>query len=1490
MRHQHRLSVAAAFLLLWGLLTFSVSARDGVLTGNGTAEAPYAIEDAADLAAFRDKVNAEASSTAHAVLKADIDLENKEWKRIYPDSGYITEAYAGTFDGAGHTIKGLKVNGTTIDQGLFGAIGLATVDGNTVTAVIKNLKVEGTVTSTASYVGGIVGRVNAGSILNCSFSGSVTTTKSNGNLGGIVGYINGDKPEKKPVIVLSGCVNRATVSSGTKGTVAGGIVGYAKYAEITSCYNVGSISGTSRTGGIGGQLQNNVSAVNCYTAGGSEAVTGFLYSSSTLNNCHSLGVANAAGTGTATGCTTIDPENKAALLALLGSAYKADEAGVNNGYPMLAWETGAEAPKEPALLVSGATLSVTGADLHPTTTLTATFRDMDEQSVVWSIESGETVIELVTPENAADHNTSVVVRVLTPGKAVVKVVTTDGKYTASCEILAVPQLTGREIGGTVAVGFTVCADITVLGGKTYDYDNYPALDFQWKYLTAEEYLGGQTGESSYHLIDAGTTRSFTIPASLEGCYLSYTVTLAVRTEMPSSPIRIRSNAEGCVESDRAALALDTSLPIKEALTLSLAAVGENGSTIAWSSDAPEVIDPTTGVVTLPKKNIVTVTLTAVLSKDDASSEKTFVFTVYSTDALNKELADKEKRLDKAVRALRKSSTLKPVFGTDTNVKTMLSEKLAAVGEPEVTISITDVETVYDGASIDETGVITYFFADPNTAPSRHSATLNVTFALSLDEAEKSYTAKVVVPWDAERVKALMREELLDGVTVDGSAPLTEEFTLPTVVDDKRWTLVSWSSSDDTALSVKEGADKTRPMTAVLHRGREARAVTLTAAFTFGFTATDEPEIVLYKTFDVTVAALDEASLEEIRAFLEEKLEAGFAKAGLCDVSGTALTPDENGVYTVSGDILYPTTRDFGVDGKTTPVTITSQNETLVVSPDTANAARTTVYRPMVGEPSATTTVTVTLTDKESGVAVSKDVIVCVQPLTEDEIEAEKLLMEKVLASYFEGIRGKNTDKGNIRYDLKPFSEVYEKDGTLVWVRDSESMVGHGIVPDALEGWQTLEAWRLFRSSNPTVITHENLLVALQSKAKAVTVDSVLSSETLGRYGELYKNDPETYAKYAPLADLYAQPVSVDLIVRGKYNASNTAAPVPVEETYTVFFSLKNGSKNLIKKTVKDLPDGTTVLDVFNKLLEENGYTCVLRGGYLASVTTADGTVLEEFGAGPNSGWMFKVNGKFPDTYMSGCGIQNDDEIVVFYTDDYMKEFSDMSSDSSSSRPSNSTSSSAKEEEKKEEKEEEEKTDLADKTEETGNTEKTETEVTEQPTALTFTDIKGHWAEAEIANAVEKGYMKGVSDELFAPDESLTRAMFVTILYRVAGLPANERTADFSDVPQDAWFAEAVTWAFENGIVRGVSDTLFAPNESVTREQMALILYRYAAKDEEMAKAAPFTDLEGLSEESVKAVAWAYASGVIKGMTETTFEPQGQATRAQAAAIFVRFAK
>lgn len=92
--------------------------------------------------------------------------------------------------------------------------------------------------------------------------------------------------------------------------------------------------------------------------------------------------------------------------------------------------------------------------------------------------------------------------------------------------------------------------------------------------------------------------------------------------------------------------------------------------------------------------------------------------------------------------------------------------------------------------------------------------------------------------------------------------------------------------------------------------------------------------------------------------------------------------------------------------------------------------------------------------------------------------------------------------------------------------------GHGIVPTAMDGWDVLEIWRLFKSSNAAVISHENLLVTRQTENKAVTVSSALSSETLGKYGELYKKDPVTYAAYKDLAPLYYQEVSADLIVKG----------------------------------------------------------------------------------------------------------------------------------------------------------------------------------------------------------------------------------------------------------------------------------------------------------------------------------------------------------------------
>lgn len=1493
--------LALSLALVFGLLTLSVGAVNGELSGDGSADAPYEIADAADLAAFRDLVNATPSSTANAVLVNDIDLENKDWTRI-SDFKYVTEAYAGTFDGAFHTIKGLNVNATTSDQGLFGPIGAIITDKKvTAYATIKNLSVEGTVSSTNNYVGGIAGRiVNGGKIENCSFTGTVSSSGKNANIGGIVGYVSGSKDY--PVIEISGCVNHADVITAKNaqgslpaGTIAGGVVGYAKFADITNCYNTGSVSGVNRAGGIGGQLQNNIKAENCYNIGNISGTSdstqtgelaGFLFSSASFKNSYYKEKALGGGTGKTPDCGTItDAET---LLGLLGDAFVAGN-NINDGYPILAWETsGTPIVKEPKILLSDVILDVNAGYEHPTATLSVLYKDMDtEPAIVWSIESGENVIELIAPVKPTENNSSVVARVLAPGRAVVKAQTEDGAYSATCTILAIPQISGRKVAGTVAVGFTVEANISVLGAKPYDYDTYPELSFQWKYLTQEEYLNGKTGTNDYHAIKNATARTFTIPEELENCYLSYTVTTADgKSDMLSSPILVRSHDAGVVASDRAALTFDTEKPIKENGKLSLAASGENGSQIVWESSEPAVIDDT-GVITLPKSGISTVTLTARLTYGKASDTKTFVFTVYSEEAIKAELADKEKRLATALESARKAGTFKPVYGTDTNITDMLAARLAAAGE-EISLAITDIETLYDGASIDKDGTITYFFADPNTAPSRHSSTIRVTFDASLDSAHKTFVATVVIPWDRERVETLMREEIADKLTLDVSESLTKNITLPALVENKKWALVSWTSSDAGALSIKDGSNKTRPYTGVVHRGKADRNVTLTAVFTFGFTSYDEPEIVLYQTFDAVVAKLDDSALETIRVSLEEKLAKGFANAGLHDAyTGEKLT-ETDGVYTVKGDIKYPTTRDFGIDGALVPVSITSSNENVIRLTDVNNAARTSVYRPMVGEEAASAAVTLTLTDKESGVSVSKELHFSVLPLTNEEIEAEKALMEKVLENYFVGIRGKNTDKGNIRYNLNPFAEVYEKDGNLVWVRSTDSMVGHGIVPTALDNWQALEAWRLFRSSNAAVVTHENLLVTMQNQPKAVKIDSALSSETLGKYGKLYKDDPETYAKYAPLADLYYREVSVDLVVRGRYTAANVTKPEPVEETVSVSFTLKADKKTWISDvSLKDLPEGTSVFDVFTKVLDEKGYTYGNRGGYIYSVTKPDGTTLAEFTDGKYSGWLYKVNGKMPDVMMSAYGLKTGDEILVYYTKNYMNEF-----DSGSSGGSGGMSTDPKDDKTDETGKSDgtDKKDDADKSEETKDPDKdTEKDPDKTPEPPVFTDIDGHWASENIQKAVKAGYMNGMGDGLFAPDGTLTRAMFVTVLYRLAGSPETEDTAVFTDVSADAWYAKAVAWAVKAGVVKGISETEFAPDAFVTREQMALMLYRYGAKSEDKGQKTGFTDIETLSEESVRAIEWAFGKGIITGMTESEFAPEDNASRAQAATIFVRFA-
>ena len=177
----------------------------------------------------------------------------------------------------------------------------------------------------------------------------------------------------------------------------------------------------------------------------------------------------------------------------------------------------------------------------------------------------------------------------------------------------------------------------------------------------------------------------------------------------------------------------------------------------------------------------------------------------------------------------------------------------------------------------------------------------------------------------------------------------------------------------------------------------------------------------------------------------------------------------------------------------------------------------------------------------------------------------------------------------------------------------------------------------------------------------------------------------------------------------------------------------------------------------------------------------------------------------------------------------------------------------------------------------------------------FTDLSDDaWYSDSAKYVLENGLMKGVTDTTFAPNENLTRAMLVTVLYRAEGEPATNRSIPFSDIDMGAYYANAVSWAKQNGIVNGVTENEFAPNIDITREQIATIMHRYAmykgddVESGENTNILSYDDSDSISDYAISSMQWATGSGLIKGKTESTLNPLDNATRAEIAAILHRF--
>ena len=180
----------------------------------------------------------------------------------------------------------------------------------------------------------------------------------------------------------------------------------------------------------------------------------------------------------------------------------------------------------------------------------------------------------------------------------------------------------------------------------------------------------------------------------------------------------------------------------------------------------------------------------------------------------------------------------------------------------------------------------------------------------------------------------------------------------------------------------------------------------------------------------------------------------------------------------------------------------------------------------------------------------------------------------------------------------------------------------------------------------------------------------------------------------------------------------------------------------------------------------------------------------------------------------------------------------------------------------------------------------------------FTDVGlEDWFHEAVDYVVEKGLMNGVGKSKFDPNSTTTRAMIVTILYRLENSPDSgvQSSVSFEDVEPGSWYEEAVNWAAANGIVNGYSKTKFGPADPITREQFAAILYRYnkmgdGASGSKLQALSSYTDADEISDWAKEAMDWCVTAGIITGVTDTTLVPKGKSTRAQAATMLMRYCK
>ena len=645
----------------------------------------------------------------------------------------------------------------------------------------------------------------------------------------------------------------------------------------------------------------------------------------------------------------------------------------------------------------------------------------------------------------------------------------------------------------------------------------------------------------------------------------------------------------------------------------------------------------------------------------------------------------EAKLDAAEKAI--SGTYNPVYGTDTNALTMIRAKLTAAGITDVTVSMKEAYySSYNHVGVTADGDIQYKWNENGTT-SAASGTARPTLVLTYNTYTRESTDCLFnIPLDEAKAMAALRA-VAGRITLPAEVESADDLTslprypLKAGVDESKvdynsstdlelWTTAVWTSSNTGVISISEVSyPYFSPYKATVTLPKQDTSVTLTLTLTYN----GREDLKVSKAYTVTVKRDTTPRELDYQALLE----AALTEYGLHDPRDNASIDTAN----VVSDIQFPTTKQLNTiayrdynqdfDGKYTPILLCTSDDSVIVSADpaTANVARMLTYRPLPGQTAKTVTVTVKILSRPSGegkdyasmpVLASKDITLTVQPLTQTELDTAAAFMKKVCTEdvYWEGIRKANTDKTKVTGDMRSFIEIVPDGDGYKFIRDMDSYNAVGVKADDIPGWYDAQKYRCFRSSQPSIIAHETLLLTQPKYNTRVTIDSVLTYTEYAKYYEKFQGDPD----YAQFAKFYKQPISTTVTVIGTEGIEDPDLQ-PVTVTVKVegssfdpkFINLTNGSYTCTTG------DHRTAADALIDVLTKNGYTYSGTPGYITGITDPKGNALSSGDKtyGPASGWMFTVNGKMPILGTDKDGntlyatldkyqLQKDDVIRLYY--------------------------------------------------------------------------------------------------------------------------------------------------------------------------------------------------------------------------------------------------